>query len=332
MPSSVFKRVDTRFFAAAFADNTTHDGIGTFELSLGISTEGNKGHRANQVVQHIFGQPNTDAWLLQLLNYLFVENPYANTSETNETYTRLRKQVLDIRGVGLTDNGFVLPDGRSVDDIEKAPLEPTVGETKAPASSGWIGPADSQAPRHTLKSEGTRMTQISRDPSKVFVVHGRDLRPVKVLRQFLSFLGLQMMEWSEAVKLTEKTQPHTYEVVAAGMQGAAAVIIIFSPDDMARIKDEFSDVGDPDRIPSGQPRQNVTLEAGMAYAMDPERTIFVKSALTREISDIAGFNWVKLNGEWDSRADLRNRLVTAKASVHKGEYDLRDPLAGRFKV
>lgn len=70
------------------------------------------------------------------------------------------------------------------------------------------------------------------EKSKIFVVHGRDMRPVEVLTNCLLLLGLHMMPWSEAVNL------------------------------------------DPDRKLRGQARQNVTLEAGMAYSMAPNRTIF----------------------------------------------------------
>jgi predicted nucleotide-binding protein len=141
-----------------------------------------------------------------------------------------------------------------------------------------------------------------------------------------------MMPWSEAVRLTGEAQPHTYDIVHAGMTHAAAIIVIFSPDDLARVKDDFSEMDDPDRTPQGQARQNVTLEAGMAFAMAPKRTIFVKSQATREISDIAGFNWVKLNGEYDSRADLKNRLEIAGADLRPQSENLMDPRAGNFRV
>lgn len=170
------------------------------------------------------------------------------------------------------------------------------------------------------------------DRRKIFVVHGRDMRPVSVIQQYLQHLHLEMMSWSAARALTGKPSPHTYEIVEAGMRGAAAVLVIFSPDDLARVKDDFSDDDDPDRALQGQARQNVLLEAGMAFAMSRERTVFVQTARTREISDIAGFNWVPLNGLYDSRKDLKERLVQAGATVRSGDFDLMDRLAGPFRV
>lgn len=300
----------------------THSGIATFESSLGLSTDGNKAERANQVVTFIFAEPDTDALVISLLNYLYVENPNADWAMRGQAYERLATTVLERRGVHLTDNGYALSDGRDIDGLPRR-ARPEVPYLQDRESTAVDSPAESEP--HLPASAR------SRDNSKVFVVHGRDVRPVTVLKQFLQYLGLHMMTWSEAVALTGEPQPHTYDVVRAGMDGAAAIVVIFSPDDLGRVKDELSDDGDPDRLATGQPRQNVLLEAGMAFAIGRERTIFVKSARTREISDIAGFNWVRLDGAYDSRLDLKRRLATF-AAVRSGEYDLADPLAGPFRV
>jgi len=325
VPSRIFQRTDTRYIAAALADNTTHSGIGTFELSLGeFESTGNKGERANQIVSEIFRRPDTDALMLALLNYLFVENPYAITSEQNTSYRNLLTKVLNPRKVVLTDNGYALPDGQDVDSFTSESSTHS-GETPAPTRP---------KPISNVLTSWTPATSrdAARDRKKIFVVHGRDSRPVEVLAKYLQFLHLEMMTWSAAVDLAEGTQPHTYDIVKAGIDNAAAVIVIFSPDDVAHIKDAFSADGDPDRTPTGQARPNVLLEAGMAFALAREKTIFLQSAQTRPISDIAGFNWVKLNGVWDSRNDLKNRLVKAGADVRQGNFDLMDALAGPFYV
>lgn len=286
---------------------------------------GNKPERANQVVSFIFAQTDTDVLLLDLLNYLYVENPYAESNMQRDEFTRLKERVLDQRGVVLTDNGYTLADGGDVDSLVRVERQPEAPVPVPGPSGGFWSPNSS--------ASDTPASAPNRDLTKVFVVHGRDMRPVTVVRQFLQFLGLQMMSWSEAVALTGQSQPHTYDVVRAGMDGAAAILVIFSPDDLARVKVEYSHAeNDPDRHLQGQPRQNVLLEAGMAFAIGRERTVFVKTATTREISDIAGFNWVSLNGVYDSRLDLKRRLTGAGAAVRAGEYDLTDTLAGPFRV
>lgn len=318
MPSATFKRADSRYFASSLSEGTTHSGIDTFEGPLGITTEGNKGERSNKIVQHIFNGPNTYLLLIELLNFLYVENSYADTSDSNPSYANLRKRVLDPRGISLTESGYTLPDGRDVDDLR--------------ASNGALENERSAVSKPVTAIQSPDTPIENRDPAKIFIVHGRDARPLVALRTYLLFLGLHDISWSEAVKLTGEPQPHTYDIVRAGMLHASATIVIFSPDDLARVKDEFSETGDPDRTPQGQARPNVLLEAGMSFAMAPERTIFVKSGPSREISDIAGFNWIKLDGKWDSRLDLKYRLETAGASVRAGTYDLQDPLAGPFMV
>lgn len=325
MTTDTFKRADARHLAAALADGTTHSGITSFELTLNLTTEGNKQERASAVVRHILNQPDADALFIDLLNYLFVENAYADTDSPRGAYQRLKTSVLDPRGVSLTDEGFVLPDGRDSSSLER--IERPVPTPPAATSDPWDGLLSSQPSATTSAS-----ANVIRDATKVFVVHGRDMRPVEVIKQYLLYLGLHMMPWSEAVKLTGESQPHTYDVVKAGMNGAAAVIVIFSPDDEARVKPEFSSDDDPDRHVQGQARQNVLLEAGMAFATERRRTIFVKSAPTRDISDIAGFNWVKLDGRWDSRKDLKNRLESAGAAVRRGDYDLMDTSSGPFEI
>ncbi|MEZ3155913.1 TIR domain-containing protein [Microbacterium sp. BWR-S6Y] len=329
MPSEVFKRADMRYLVSALSDNTTHGGISQFELSVGTGTDvgANKTTRATGVVRYMFQQSDTDSLVVGMLNFLFVENPHADLSDDNASYKALRTNVLEPRSIRLTENGFALPDGSDIDTLERV-QRPVVAMPDPATIDPW---AAASAPWGTTPATVSQPA-IRRDTSKVFVVHGRDMRPVEVIKQYLLYLGLHVMPWSEAVRLTGESQPHTYDVVRAGMAGAAAIIVIFSPDDLARVKDDFSEAGDPDRTPQGQARQNVLLEAGMAFAMERKRTIFVKSAPTRDISDVAGFNWVKLDGVWDSRKDLKNRLETAGATVRRGDYDLMDSAAGTFRV
>jgi predicted nucleotide-binding protein len=326
-----------RYLASALGSDTTHSGISTFELSLDFASNpsANKGERANEVVRHIFAHADTDAGVIELLNYLYVENPYAQTSST--AFTTLSEKVLIPRGVALTGNGYRLSDGRDVDSIQRSSGRgPSLLTDQAQTDSDGTGPASAASFGMFSSAVPTTAPEPAasprRDGKKIFVVHGRDMRPLAALSQYLQFLHLEVMPWSEAVNLADGTQPHTYDVVKAGMDAAAAVIVIFSPDDLARIKDDFSQPGDADRTPRGQARPNVLLEAGMAFALARERTIFLQSATTREISDIAGFNWVKLDGRWDSRNDLKERLNRAGANVRAGNFNLADELAGPFKV
>jgi len=311
--SSVFRRADRRFLADMVAD-LTHGQQDTFELGLEYRTDGTRVGRGAELIRRIFeDEHEPDSVILELLNYVYVDSPAAQWRLENEKYTNLKARVLDPRGVTLGEDGFQLPGVTAA----KLPLPPSPRPDPAPALA-------QEEPVPTAPSP-------QRDLSRVFIVHGRDMRPVAVLEQFLVFIGLRAMPWSEARALTGKPSPTTYEIVKAGMAGAGAVVVIFSPDDQARLDPRLAP-GEPEERPMGQARQNVILEAGMAFATDPQRTVFVQSERTRPISDIDGFNWVPLDGTWDRRQDLYSRLRDAGARVEPSPGNLHAPLAGPFKI
>ncbi|MCE0459634.1 TIR domain-containing protein [Curtobacterium flaccumfaciens] len=321
MPSNVFQKVDRRYLVAALSQLLSHGGLDVYESGLGINSRAlgaqSKDQRASIIVNHLFEEPDTDALVLDLLDHLFVEPSRAEHARDSNEFRVLESNVLTRRGVVLSDDGYGI-------DSASAQSAGTNASGSTDSKSAMIRPVTNLLGSALPRPQGN---------NKVFVVHGRDMRPVDVLETFLTFCGLQMMEWSEAVSLTGKPQPTTYEIVHAGITNAAAVIVIFSPDDLGRVADPWaSSANDPDKTPSGQARQNVILEAGMAFGLAPDRTIFVQSAYTRPLSDIDGFNWVKLNGQWDSRADLIGRLQHAcgRTLVHKP--DLNHRTAGPFQV
>lgn len=307
----MFRRSDRPLLADAVGSELTHDQQSAFEVRLDYSSTGTRVLRAAELIRHIFdNEAEPDAVILELLNYLYVDGPGAQWRIENDRYNALKARVLDPLGVTLGDEGFELPGVVAA----RLPL---------PRPAQTIQPTHQEAPVPAAPSQ--------RDPSRVFVVHGRDTRPVEVLEQFLIFIGLRAMPWSEARALTGKPSPTTYEIVTAGMAGAGAVIVIFSPDDQARLDPRLAP-GEPEERPTGQARQNVILEAGMAFATDPQRTIFVQSERTRPISDIDGFNWVPLDGSWDRRQDLYSRLRDAGTRVDPQPGNLQAALAGPFQI
>lgn len=322
MASQMFDRAERRFFVRALAQDETHSGITNYEDSLGLHTEGTKVERATEVVKHIFDEVEaTDYELMKLLDFIYVEGFSGANIDDSEAYRLLRDKVLTPKGVKYTPNGFVVPGG----DVPRT----------APVAAAPPPPARSPVASHEkMPLTPAASPQADAEPSPaardgVFVVHGRDTKPVEALETFLHFLGLRVLKWSDAVALTRQAQPHTYDIVQAGMAAAAAVIVVFSPDEQARIRPEL--VGQSGSDEDGfQPRQNVLLEAGMAYASSPAKTICVKAGTTRRISDIDGMNWVPMDGEWDSRKQLIHRLQAAGADVRPARSNLNDRLAGPF--
>lgn len=173
---------------------------------------------------------------------------------------------------------------------------------------------------------------MQKSDRSVFIVHGRNLEAKNELVKFLKHMDAKPISWGEAAAATNKPRPYTMDIVEAGMRMAQAIVVLFSPDDEAKLKDKFLKSGDGphEREFTGQARQNVILEAGMAMAMAHDRTIFVRIGNIREISDISGINWIDLDDGWENRKRLCNELVSAGVKLDTSA-NLQDPDAGSFK-
>jgi predicted nucleotide-binding protein len=167
--------------------------------------------------------------------------------------------------------------------------------------------------------------------NSVFVVHGRDGPLRKSMFEFLRALGLQPLEWNHAVKQAKGNNPDVGDIVDAVMEKAQVVVVMFSPDDLAQLKEHFcnSDDHSTEGRLQGQARPNVLFEAGLALGRHPEKTILVQVGKVRAFSDIAGKHLVKLTDDHASRIDLANRLDKAGAPVDRTGSDWMS--AGNFE-
>jgi len=95
------------------------------------------------------------------------------------------------------------------------------------------------------------------------------------------------------------------------------VVVLLSPDDEGRLRDEFQRSDDPlyEKELTPQPRQNVVFEAGLAFGYKPERTILVKVGDVRPFSDIYGRHEVRLTNDARRRKELANRLSSIGCAV-----------------
>lgn len=155
------------------------------------------------------------------------------------------------------------------------------------------------------------------DRSRVFVVHGRDSRLRGGMFALLRALGLEPLEWSKAVELTGKASPYIGEILEAAFTHARAVVVLLTPDDEARLREDLLTSDDPqyERILTRQARPNVLFEAGMAFASHPEQTILVQFGSIRPFSDIAGRHVVRMDDSSVKRQELASRLKAAGCSV-----------------
>lgn len=309
-------------------DDIPHDALNNIWMGFGDNSAlgtVSKAQKANVMVEKIAKKPFADAELVQILNEVFYHDAKAEARQENSSFQLLKKQLLEA-GFTADMDGFKLP-AFDLTTQPKSPA-PVFPDTKPQFKDSWSEP---KKPWNGMPASVKQQTTQTRDARKVFIVHGRDMSTKNTLEQFLRYIDVSPLDWAEARRLTGLSSPSTLQVVQAGLNHAQAVIVIFTPDDEARLKDEYHQQDDgPDEVNvTGQARQNVTLEAGMAMGIDAKRTVFVRKGKTRAISDIDGMQWINLNDDWNDRKMLLDSLLTAGVSLNTNR-NLMDSNAGTY--
>lgn len=320
MAPRLFSRADLGALANALGNNQeiANSALDTMWTTYGRGREPaatNKESRANNLLRSIGEQPNADSQLLELINETFYFSHLADLRRQDPSFKRFYIRIQE----------RMLKDGRFVLDPEDG-LAIAIGYGEGSSFS-----AHTQSQPRQEEDRADELTQNT-DPRAVFIVHGRNIPLKDELVRFLTHIDVRPISWTEAAQATHRTMPFTLDIVRAGMAAARAVIVIFSPDDEARLRPQFHREHDgmQERSLTGQARQNVLLEAGMAMALAPDRTILVRIGRPREVSDIQGINWIDLDDGWDSRTRLLHELQAAGVQVAP-HRNLTDRLAGRFE-
>ena len=199
----------------------------------------------------------------------------------------------------ISDEWYIASKGREVTD--ELITAPPGSDLPATPVAGRSDPAPAAGP----------------DPRSVFVVHGRDGRARDAMFTFLRALGLQPIEWHEAVLATGRPNPYISEILVAAFSRAQCVVVLMTPDDEARLQERLREPGEPshevDLTPQARP--NVLFEAGMAMARDENRTVLVELGPCRPFSDIGGRHVLRLDDSSRRRQELALRLQSAGAAV-----------------
>jgi hypothetical protein len=155
------------------------------------------------------------------------------------------------------------------------------------------------------------------NPKKVFVIHGRNEDARRAMFAFLRCIGLEPLEWGQAVAEAKSPTPYIGDVLDRGMGEAQAIVVLFTGDDVARLGSSFGN-----EPLSPQARPNVIFEAGMSLGRFPERTILVRLGEVRDFSDIAGRHVVEMNDSAERRQQLVSRLqsVGCDVAVHGTDW------------
>lgn len=177
--------------------------------------------------------------------------------------------------------------------------------TVAPPQTPTSAPAD-RSPGRVARKGAARKKDNS-----VFVIGGRDTALTESMFNFLSALGCKPVEFHQAVSRVRGTgNPFIGQVLDKAFEQVQALVILFSPDDEVKLKDQFlkpSEVLTEGRY-RGQARPNVIFEAGMAMGRHEEKTIMVQVGDIKNFSDIAGRHMVHLDNSFESRNDFAMRL------------------------
>lgn len=172
----------------------------------------------------------------------------------------------------------------------------------------------------------------NQDPRKVFIVHGRNSHARNAMFQFLRSIGLNPIEWSQAIRLTGKPSPYVGEILERAFSIAQATVVLMTPDDEARLKEQFRRQNDPpyETMLTGQARPNVLFEAGVAMGYCSSRTVLVELGAIRPFSDIGGIHIIRMDNSISKRQDLAERLGLAGCNVDISGRDWHT--AGNFEL
>lgn len=175
------------------------------------------------------------------------------------------------------------------------------------------------------------------DERSVMVVHGRDRPARDAMFAFLRSVDLHPIEWERAVQATASGTPYTLDVVKKAFELARAVVVLFTPDDEAQLREHLRMSRDRpfESELTSQPRPNVLVEAGMALASHAARTILVEIGSIRPMSDLEGLNTVRMDNSAESRHRFVLRLqavgltpdTTGVDWLQEGDFDLGEPVA-----
>lgn len=186
--------------------------------------------------------------------------------------------------------------------------------------------------RSSISSATKGKAKTRNKDNSVFVVHGRNEALRRSMFEFLRALGLNPKEWEAAVLEAKGGNPDIGDIIETAMKKVSAVVVLLSPDDEAKLKDEFCkrDEKRTEGKLQGQARPNVIFEAGLALGSHPEKTLIVQVGKVRKFSDIAGKHIAHLSNDTARRNDVANRLhkITGKVSkvgsdwISAGNFDL----------
>jgi predicted nucleotide-binding protein len=195
-----------------------------------------------------------------------------------------------------------------------------------------VNPSSAVAPPRAPVRKGKAPGVPKTKENTVFVVHGRDLILRDAMYEFLGALGLRAQEWGHAIRAARGHggNPFVSDIVTKIMEQAQAIVVMLSPDDEAKLKNQF--VSAHERSTEGklrgQARPNVIFETGIAIGTHHKKTVMVQVGHVKPFTDISGMHIPHLSNEEKTRHEFANRLADLGCKIDRtGDHWLR---AGNF--
>ena len=129
---------------------------------------------------------------------------------------------------------------------------------------------------------------------EVFLIHGMDEQARDAVARLLRAVDLRPLDWEELIGRTGDPMPYAGQVLEQAFADNQAAIVLFTPDDS---------------LPAGNGRPNVLFRAGMAMALQPDRTIVVELGDVQSIGDLAGRQVVRLTADPRSQRRGQSQII-----------------------
>lgn len=134
-----------------------------------------------------------------------------------------------------------------------------------------------------------KATMATPDPSKVFVIHGRNEDARREMGAFLRSLGLKPL-WFEEVRAQMGGMTHPLQTVRRGMDQAKGVLALFTPDEFSSLHPILTGGATGETVERWQARPNVLFEAGLACGLNPDQVAFVLFGDVKLFTDVTGIH------------------------------------------
>lgn len=171
--------------------------------------------------------------------------------------------------------------------------------------------AETQEQKNTAAIREDVKAENQPNRNKVLIINGANEKTKKSMGNFLLSLGLQAVEWAEALHLTGMPDQDQTGVMAKVFEHCQAVVVLLTNDK----EDCFLSEKEPDLKALRQTELNALYMAGVSAGLNRGRTIVISLGNPEPYRGIPGLNIAALDNSLEKRKDLIERIKLAGCDV-----------------